>query len=138
MTGWLAAYESTSPSRYFGLVADWLQVEVAGVEVRDDAQIVRGEIGQIRGGGELFELLDVVDVGLGRGDDRIGQHPLEGRLPEGHAALLVQERERLDLLEPLDQPGAGPVAAVVARRKDGIRRVLAFEHAGRVRHPHEN
>src|SRR3972149_402943 len=92
------------------------QAEVVLVKVGDAGELVCAEGGRLGGGGELLELLRVVDVRQGGGDIRGGEEPLEWGLAHRPAGALAEEAELLQLLQSVDEPLAGAVAAVVAGR----------------------
>ena len=43
----------------------------------------------------------------------------------------------LDFLDPVQQPAARSMAAMIGWRKFGLRCVIAFEHSGRMRHANQ-
>ena len=61
------------------------------------------------------------------------KQPLDRGLAERRSGAL-EEVQRLDLLDPVDQPRARPVAAMIVAGKAVSTRVFPFEHAARMRH----
>ena len=94
----------------------------------DAPQLVLGQRGSFRRFRELLQLRFVVDIGQAAGHARIGQQPLQRRLAQ-RAIRANEKLQRLDFLQAVEQPGTRPVAAMIRRREDRLRRVFAFEHA---------
>src|SRR3712207_2405038 len=75
------------------------EAEVVLVELLDARQLFFREVRPLGGGGELFELLLIVDVGQGRGDLGRGQDELQGCLSRGALPGLGEEAELIDLFK---------------------------------------
>src|SRR5690606_5911194 len=88
--------------------------EVEVVELVDLAELVGVEVLDVRRRGELAKLLDRVDVRLDAGVLGVGEQPLERDLTHRRAlAVLEQESQRLDLLQPVVEPRLAPMRPVV-------------------------
>src|SRR5439155_1738688 len=86
--------------------------------------------------GEFNELFFVVNVRQGRRHAIVREQPLQCRLPY-RALRIFKESQLLNLFNPVEQPTARTMAAMIGRRKRGLRSVFSFEHSGRMRHTNQ-
>src|SRR5438034_11679991 len=106
-----------------------LETEVFRVETVDPRHVVAREwraIGRCR---EFNELFFVIDVGQSRGDSLIGEQPLQSGLPEC-ARGIFEKTQLVDLFDPIEQPTAGTMTAMIGRRELCFLGVFALKHSG--------
>src|SRR5918997_3324747 len=108
------------------------ETEVVFVKLLHMRQLVFRKVRCPGGGGKLFELLLVIDVGKGRRDLRRGEDKLQGCLSQGAFPGLGEEVELLDLFESFEEPLLGAVAPVIVIGEGGLLGVLALQHTGGV------
>src|SRR6266404_1161391 len=117
----------------------WLfrrETKVIGIESIDLRHVAAREGWTIRCCCEFNQLFFVVDVGQSRGDPIIGEQPLQRGLPKC-ALGIFKETQLVDLFNPVEQPTARAMAAMIGRWERCFRRVFSLEHPRRMRYANQ-
>src|SRR5438093_6244597 len=94
----------------------FFNAEILGVELVDLRHVVRGERRTLWSLGEFDELFFVVNVRQRRSDTIVSEQPLQCRLPQC-AFGIFKETQLLNFLDPVEQPTARSMAAMIGRRE---------------------
>src|SRR6266480_2153434 len=99
-----------------------IETEVTSIEIFDPAHVVAHEGRAIERFCEFNQLFFVVNIGQSRSDAIIRKQPLQRRLTK-RSLRIFQKTQLIDLFDPIEQPGAGSMTAVVGWWKGRLGRV---------------